>query len=145
MFPSRACQIPPDASADTERGQNDDIKTMLLSDPRVQLSGFLTGRTSFRFYGLCPKAFAFLFCSPPSISISLICPLVSLSLLLLTQVTHRPKALIKITALLALLLSLSLFSFKATNEDFVVSFSREQRSEKTKQKRQKIFGMATDR
>lgn len=61
MFPSCACQIPRDANADTERGQNDYIKATFLSDPRVQLSGFLTGLTSSRFYGICPKACAVLF------------------------------------------------------------------------------------
>ncbi len=112
MFPSCACQIPSDANAETERGQDDYIKATLLSDPRVQLSGFLTGRTSSRFYGLCPKAFAILLCSPPSISISLICPLVSLSPVLLFQVTHTPQALIKIASFLVWLLSLSVFFFQ---------------------------------
>lgn len=86
-------------------GQDDYIKATLLSDPRVQLSGFLTGRTSSRFYGLCPKAI--LFCSPPSLSISPIRPLVSLSPVLLFQVTRPPLALMRITSFW--LLSLSFF------------------------------------
>lgn len=74
MFPSRACQIPPDVNTQSERRQNDCIKVMLLPDPRAQLSAFLTGHTSARFYGSYPNRLSFFlsFSSPPSISISVL-------------------------------------------------------------------------
>ena len=79
------------------------------------------------FMAYVQRRFALLFSSPPSISISLICPLVSLSPLLLSEVNPLPQALIKIASFLALLLSLA-FSFKATNEDVGFFFSQEQQN-----------------
>lgn len=128
MFPSRACQIPPDANAETERGRDDYIKDTLLSDPRVQLSADLTGRTSSTFDDLCPKALAILFfcvLTPQyqflSFAHSYHClPSCSLKSLI------RLKASIQIASFfLPWLLSRSLFSFKATNGDVVVFYSQE--------------------
>lgn len=70
-------------------------------------------------------AFAIPFSSPPSISVPLIWPLVSLSSLMLFQVTRLPRALIKIASFSLWLLCPSVFSFKAADGVVVVFFSQE--------------------